>query len=93
MTAMIRYLILVIFLLPFFPLFGQGLSVTDTLVVPLEFKPEFRRQLNHDHINAAQAAILASDGKKDKEFTPTKTTEINTLVTRTVPAKWIICST
>ncbi|MCB9055410.1 MAG: hypothetical protein H6549_06055 [Chitinophagales bacterium] len=87
MTAMIRYLILVIFLLPFFPLFGQGLSVTDTLVVPLEFKPEFRRQLNHDHINAAQAAILASDGKKDKEFTPTKTTEINTLVTRTVTRK------
>lgn len=82
MTAISRYLILVIFLLPFFPLFGQGLSVTDTLVVPTEFKPEFRRQLNHDHINAAQFAILASDGKKDKEFAPSKTTEVNTLVTR-----------
>ena len=66
---------------------AQGVSVADTLKIPQNYRPEFKRQINHDAIDAEQRAILASDGKADKLFTPTKDDNINFLVTQALVKK------
>lgn len=48
----------------------------------LHFKPEFRRQINHDHITREQKSLLASDGRRDDEFVASANEEINFLLTR-----------
>lgn len=66
---------------------AQGVSTADTLKIPTGYKPEFKRQINHDKIDAEQKAILASDGKTDKMFTPSGDDHINFLVTQALVKK------
>jgi hypothetical protein len=82
MIAKPRYLILIPSLLLFSFLNGQGVSRPDTVKIPAGYKPEFRRAINHDAIDAEQKSIMASDGRPDKSFTPSKDEEINFRVTR-----------
>lgn len=82
-----RYLIICIFLFTAGPAGAQGVNMTDTLKIPVNYKPEFKRQRNHDAIDAEQKSILSSDGKTDRQFTPTADEDINFLVTRALIRK------
>lgn len=66
---------------------AQGVSLTDTLRIPGAYKPAQNRQLWHDRIDSEQKEILASDGKADRSFTPTKDDDINYLVTQALVRK------
>jgi hypothetical protein len=55
----------------------------DTLKL-LNFKPEFRRAINHDAIDREQTQILNSDSKTDNQFAPSKNEEVNYLLTRSL---------
>ena len=66
---------------------AQGVSLTDTLRIPGAYKPAQNRQLWHDRIDTEQKEILASDGKADRSFTPTKDDDINYLVTQALVRK------
>jgi hypothetical protein len=68
-------------------LMAQGVNIADTVKIPQTYKPEFRRQLNHDKIDAEQRSILASDGKADSFFNTSKVDEINYLATQTLVKK------
>jgi hypothetical protein len=48
------------------------------------FKPEFRRLINHEAIDKEQSSLLASDGKIDNHFVVSANEEINTLLTNTL---------
>ncbi len=66
---------------------AQGLSIADTLTIPKSYKPEFKRQINHDKIDAEQKAILASDGVADNFFNTSKNEDINYLATQALIRK------
>lgn len=88
MTIMSRYLFFLGFLVFFYAETGaQGLSVSDTVEIPPSYKPEFRRQRNHDLIDAEQKAILHADGAQDNLFTPSHKDDINFLLTRAITQK------
>ncbi len=87
MIAMSRYLLLLTVLLSAQLINAQGLAVSDTLGIPRNYKPEFRRERNHDLIDKEQQAILSSDGKADKLFTPSRNEEINFMVTKALITK------
>jgi hypothetical protein len=87
MIATTRYLIIFVFFLGLQPLFAQGQSVYDTINVPVGYKPPLNRQLVYEDIDKEQNSILASDGKADKQFTPTDKEEINSLLTRALTKK------
>jgi len=87
MIATSKYLFLCIFILCGSISFAQGVSITDTVKIPSGWEPEFKRSLNHDAINAEQKAILASDGKADKLFTPTADDDVNFLLTQVLTRK------
>lgn len=85
-----RYLTVPAFLIICFThLLAQGNAIPDIK----NFKPEFRRQLNHDYIDKEQQVILNSDGRADRLFSSSNKEEINYLVTRTLVTKvdWIQC--
>lgn len=82
MIATTRYLIILAFFLGLQPVFAQGQSVYDTINVPVGYKPPLNRQLVYEDIDREQSSILTSDGKADKQFTPTDKEEINSLLTR-----------
>jgi hypothetical protein len=50
--------------------------------VLMNFKPEFRRLINHENINREQRGLFASDGKVDEEFVVSPNAEVNFLMTR-----------
>jgi hypothetical protein len=87
MIATTRYLIILAFFLSLKPVFVQGQSVYDTINVPVGYKPPLNRQLVYEDIDKEQNSILASDGKADKQFTPTDKEEINSLLTRALTKK------
>ncbi len=87
MTTITRYLILCLFLLAAGTAYTQGVSATDTLKIPANYKPKFERQFWHDAIDKEQQGILASDGKTDKLFTPSKDDDINFLITKSLVKK------
>jgi hypothetical protein len=87
MIAKKRYLIIFAFFFSLPPIFGQGLSVSDTLAIPPAYQPEFKRLRNHDLINAEQKAILDADGKADKWFTPSGKDEVDYLITQAITKK------
>lgn len=87
MIANPRYLVLCLFSLLTVAAEAQGVSMTDTLKIPGTYKPEFRRQRNHDAIDAEQKSILAADGKPDNQFTPSSDEEINFLLTQSLVKK------
>ena len=59
------------------PLQAQGLSVGEPFVFPQGYRPEFRRELNHEQIAAEQRAICKADGKIDSLFAPTTDSSLN----------------
>lgn len=87
MIAVTRYLISASFVLCMLTAGGQSLNAFDTLAIPSNYKPEFRRQINHDAIDAEQKTILSADGKEDKLFTPSDKEEINLMLTRSLVKK------
>ena len=87
MTATFRYLVLLVLIVNAPGLHAQGYNVTDTVKIPADWKPEFRRQLNHDAINKEQKAIMYSDGKSDLNFSPSTNEEINFHLTYTLIKK------
>lgn len=86
-----RYFLIALCLLRFSYSEAQANPVFDTLHIPATYKPEFRRQLNHDGIDGEQKEILQSDGKADKEYSPSEKPEINQLLTRSLvnKADWL----
>ena len=87
MIAIARYLILTSCILHFSVLNGQGINTLDTTRISADYKPEFRREFNHDAIGNEQKAILASDGIADKSFSPSNDNEINFLLTLALTKK------
>jgi len=77
MIARIKYNFLVSLLLLSSVTYAQA----DTLKLK-DFKPEFRRAINHEAIDREQTLISNSDSKADKQFTPNRNEEINFLLTR-----------
>lgn len=69
-----KYLIACIFLFVLGDCYAQG-------PIPIDYKPEFNRLRNHELIDAEQSAILASDGKADKFFTPSGNDDVNFFLT------------
>lgn len=51
---------------------------------PAGYKPEFRRERNHELIQLAQQLIMDSDGRKDNQFTPGESEELNTALTHSL---------
>ena len=87
MIAMRRILVVCLLLLSVQMAEAQGLSVSDTLIIPVGYKPDLGRSLWHDRIDADQKRILQSDGKADKLFTPSSKDEVNYLVTQALIKK------
>jgi hypothetical protein len=91
MIAMRRYLIIagcfIAGLSPAGFVKAQGVSIPDTIVIPRGYEPEFRRQINHNAIDAEQKGILASDGVNDPFFSPTANEEVNIMLTRVLTRK------
>lgn len=56
---------------------AQGLSVSDSFKLPEGYKPEFRRERNHELIKAEQQLILNGDGRADGMFTPSEDSALN----------------
>jgi len=83
-STLTRYLIPGILILSFRPVNAQGPALPETVTIPSNYKPEFNRLRNHELIDAEQKAILASDGKADKLFTPSTNEEVNFQLTRTL---------
>ena len=46
-----------------------------------DFKPEFRRLINHESIDREQKTILSADGKTDDQFVVSTNEEINMMLT------------
>ncbi|MFM7671354.1 MAG: hypothetical protein ACKO6Q_02035 [Bacteroidota bacterium] len=69
---MIRLALLLLCLLGTFYSQGQGVAKpsTDSFSIPVGYKPEFRRERNHELIDLEQAQLLSSDGQPDKSFDP-----------------------
>jgi hypothetical protein len=87
MIPQLRYLLCSAFLLAGSFLSAQPFGGFDSLAIPDGYKPEFRRQLNHDGIDGEQKNILNADGKEDGQFTPSDKEEINQLLTRSLVRK------
>lgn len=56
---------------------AQGLSAGEPFVFPQGYRPEFRRELNHEQIAAEQRALCKADGQADSLFTPTGDAALN----------------
>lgn len=83
-----RHLILsVVVLLAAVAARSQGVSVADTIKIPIAYKPAQNRELRHDYIDNEQKSILAADGIADNRFSPTSNDEINFLVTQSLVKK------
>jgi len=84
----VRHLILFTFLILVADIVRpQGVSVADTIKIPISYKPAQNRELRHDYIDNEQKTILAADGIADKKFAPTNNEEINFLVTQSLVKK------
>ena len=87
MTAMIKYLIISLFLFTTAAATAQGIRMTDTVKIPASYKAAFNRELNHDLIDKEQKLILASDGIDDGMFTPSTDNDINFQLTKALIKK------
>ena len=59
---------------------AQGLSAGEPFVFPQGYRPEFRRELNHEQIAAEQRALCKADGQADSLFTPTSDAALNNAI-------------
>ena len=82
--ATLRYLVFCLFLLGSLTSFSQGVSVSDTAKIPSSYKPRLERQIRHDAIDREQQEILKTDGKADRNFSPSSSDEINFILTKTL---------
>jgi hypothetical protein len=87
MTATLRYIVLCVLTAGPLVVSSQGVSIIDTIKVPSGYKVELKRQINHDAIDREQQSILASDGKTDRQFTPSNSDDVNYLVTQALIRK------
>ena len=87
MIKISRYILFSGLLLVFTCATAQGFAGFDSLSIPAGYKPEFRRQLNHDGIDGEQKTIRDGDGREDNLFTPSDKEEINQLLTRSLVRK------
>ncbi|HKO79647.1 MAG TPA: hypothetical protein VJU78_04590, partial [Chitinophagaceae bacterium] len=55
--------------------------MTDDTDKIKNFKPEFRRVINHEAIDKEQNNLLSADGKTDNEFVVSSNEEINMMLT------------
>lgn len=62
-------------------LWAQPASIRDSFVFPQGYKPEFRRERNHELIRTEQALILSGDGKSDGKFSPAQDETLNRALT------------
>jgi hypothetical protein len=81
MISTTRYFLTILFAAFAFTCFSQGLGPSDTAKDFKNFKPEFRRVINHEAIDKEQKNILNSDGKADNIFSASTNDEVNFLVT------------
>ncbi|MBE2230571.1 MAG: hypothetical protein IAE96_08015 [Chitinophagaceae bacterium] len=87
MRNLTRFLILLLCFPAMQQAAGQSLLPADTLRIPDSYKPEFRRQLNHDGIDKEQKTILSMDGAADSLFSPSEKPELNLILTRSLLQK------
>jgi hypothetical protein len=81
-TKLSRYLILCASIPAFTAVNAQPPQQSLAISIPVNYKPEFNRVRNHELIDSEQKAILASDGKADKAFTPSADDQVNFLLTQ-----------
>jgi hypothetical protein len=71
----------------FFLFFMLGMAgaaaqpANDSFQTPAGYKPEFRRERNHELIREEQKLIMASDGLLDNQFTPSDSEALNSALT------------
>ena len=76
------------YILPFLVVHFLSFSLTaqaqmDTTYLK-NFKPEFRRLINHEAIDKEQKSLLAADGKTDNQFVISTNEEINLRLTKVI---------
>jgi hypothetical protein len=76
------------YILPFLVVHFLSFSLTaqaqmDTTYLK-NFKPEFRRLINHEAIDKEQKSLLAADGKTDNQFVISTNEEINVRLTKVI---------
>ncbi|MEJ0103306.1 MAG: hypothetical protein WDO19_12415 [Bacteroidota bacterium] len=84
MISTTRYFLTTLFLTVATAAFSQGLAQADTIK---DFKPEFRRLINHEAIDREQKNILGADGKPDNLFAVSANDEVNFFVTSSLVNK------
>ena len=62
-------------------LLAQTAAARDSFVFPQGYKPEFRRERNHELIRTEQMLIVNGDGKADGKFSPTTDESLNRALT------------
>lgn len=77
MALLKRHILLVLLLGVNFCAFAQPSAPNGSFSVPTGYKPEFKRERNHELIDNLQSSILNSDGKVDAEFSPSKDASLN----------------
>ncbi|MBM3431447.1 MAG: hypothetical protein FJX92_00410 [Bacteroidetes bacterium] len=79
---MIRRFGLCLFLFPLLMAQGQGVAWVDSTAIPRGFKPDFRRERNHELVDQEQTRLLATDGMADDQFDPLHEPETRDRFTR-----------
>lgn len=82
MAKLIKY-ILALLILHFLSSSLTAQAQMDTPYLK-NFKPEFRRLINHEAIDKEQKALLAADGKTDNQFVISTNEEINMRLTKVI---------
>ncbi len=84
----LRIFLLAFLILPM-KLLAQGGSrpVADSLSIPATYKPEFRRERNHELIDQEQMRLLATDGTADSLFDPLREEFSKSYLTRAFTKK------
>ena len=73
--------VIIMLLCRVYPLYAQGSSAQEPFLFPQGYRPEFRRELNHEQIAAEQRAICKADGLADSLFTPSADASLNQSIT------------
>lgn len=82
-----KYALLIFCIHAYLFMYGQTAFVPDTLQIPANYKPEFRRQINHDAIEREIKAIYASDKTAGTIFAPVTNDQVNFQLTRLLAEK------
>ena len=77
MSVLKRHIFLLLLVATRFCALSQPFPPNGAYNVPQDFKPEFKRERNHELIDKMQISIVNSDGKVDAEFSPSKDSSLN----------------